>query len=112
MINQRTLKNAIRATGVGLHTGEKVYLTLRPAPVNKGIVFIRVDVEPAVEISALTENVGDTTLATTIMRDGCRVSTIEHLMGAFSGLGIETPMWKSVVRKCQLWTVVLPPLSF
>ena len=89
MINQRTLKNAIRATGVGLHTGEKVYLTLRPAPVNKGIVFIRVDVEPAVEISALTENVGDTTLATTIMRDGCRVSTIEHLMGAFSGLGID-----------------------
>ena len=89
MINQRTLKNAIRATGVGLHTGEKVYLTLRPAPVNKGIVFIRVDVEPAVEISALTENVSDTTLATTIMRDGCRVSTIEHLMGAFSGLGID-----------------------
>ncbi len=89
MINQRTLKNTIRATGVGLHTGEKVYLTLRPAPVNKGIVFIRVDVEPAVEISALTENVGDTTLATTIMRDGCRVSTIEHLMGAFSGLGID-----------------------
>ena len=49
MINQRSLKNVIRATGVGLHTGEKVYLTLRPAPVNTGIVFIRVDVEPAVE---------------------------------------------------------------
>ncbi|MDB9942555.1 UDP-3-O-acyl-N-acetylglucosamine deacetylase, partial [Pseudomonadales bacterium] len=89
MINQRTLKNAIRATGVGLHTGEKVYLTLRPAPANKGIVFIRVDVEPAVEISALTENVGDTTLATTIMKGGCRVSTIEHLMAAFSGLGVD-----------------------
>ncbi|NQV64000.1 MAG: UDP-3-O-acyl-N-acetylglucosamine deacetylase [SAR86 cluster bacterium] len=89
MINQRTLKNVIRATGVGLHTGEKVYLTLRPAPINKGIVFIRVDVETAVEIPALTEYVGDTTLATTIEKDGCRVSTIEHLMAAFSGLGVD-----------------------
>ena len=89
MINQRTLKNVIRATGVGLHTGEKVYLTLRPAPINKGIVFIRVDVETAVEIPALTEYVGDTTLATTIQKDGCRVSTIEHLMAAFSGLGVD-----------------------
>ncbi|MEJ6684499.1 MAG: UDP-3-O-acyl-N-acetylglucosamine deacetylase [SAR86 cluster bacterium] len=89
MINQRTLKNVIRATGVGLHTGEKVYLTLRPAPINKGIVFIRVDVETALEIPALTEYVGDTTLATTIEKDGCRVSTIEHLMAAFSGLGVD-----------------------
>ncbi|MEJ6592667.1 MAG: UDP-3-O-acyl-N-acetylglucosamine deacetylase [SAR86 cluster bacterium] len=89
MINQRTLKNVIRATGVGLHTGEKVYLTLRPAPINKGIVFIRVDVDTAVEIPALTEYVGDTTLATTIEKDGCRVSTIEHLMAAFSGLGVD-----------------------
>jgi UDP-3-O-[3-hydroxymyristoyl] N-acetylglucosamine deacetylase len=89
MINQRTLKNVIRATGVGLHTGEKVYLTLRPAPVNKGIVFIRVDGEKAIEIPALTEYVGDTTLATTIVKDGYRVSTIEHLMAAFYGLGID-----------------------
>jgi UDP-3-O-[3-hydroxymyristoyl] N-acetylglucosamine deacetylase len=79
----------IRATGVGLHTGEKIYLTLRPAPADTGIVFVRVDVDPVVEIAALTDNVGDTTLATTIMRDGHRVSTIEHLMSAFSGLGID-----------------------
>ena len=69
MIRQKTLKNVIRATGVGLHTGEKIYLTLRPAPADTGIVFVRVDVDPVVEIAALTDNVGDTTLATTIMRD-------------------------------------------
>ena len=89
MIKQKTLKNVIRATGIGLHTGEKVYLTLRPAPVDKGIVFIRTDVDPALEIPALTEYVGDTTLATTITKAGQRISTIEHLMAAFSGLGID-----------------------
>jgi len=89
MIRQQTLKNVIRATGVGLHTGEKLYLTLRPAPADTGIVFVRVDVDPVVEIPALTEYVGDTTLATTIVKDGQRISTIEHLMSAFSGLGID-----------------------
>ena len=89
MINQQTLRNVIRATGIGLHTGEKVYLTLRPAPVNTGIVFIRMDTEPAVEIPALTDFVGDTTLATTITHAGHRISTIEHLMAAFSGLGVD-----------------------
>jgi len=89
MIRQKTLKNVIRATGVGLHTGEKIYLTLRPAAVDSGIIFIRVDADPAVEIPALTEFVGNTTLATTISRDGQNISTIEHLMSAFSGLGID-----------------------
>ncbi len=89
MINQRTLKNVIRATGVGLHTGAKVYLTLRPAAVNTGIVFIRMDTDPAVEIPALTDYVGDTTLATTISKGHRRISTIEHLMSALSGLGID-----------------------
>lgn len=89
MIQQRTLKNVIRATGIGLHTGEKVYLTLRPAAENTGIVFCRVDVEPHVEIPATSEYVGDTTLATTICRDNYRISTVEHLMAAFAGLGID-----------------------
>lgn len=89
MVYQRTLKNPIRATGVGLHTGEKVYLTLRPAPVDAGVVFLRSDVEPAVEIAAKTENVGDTTLATTIGEGDVRISTIEHLMAALSGLGVD-----------------------
>lgn len=89
MIRQKTLKNVIRATGVGLHTGEKIYLTLRPAAADTGIIFVRVDLEPAVEIPALTEFVGDTTLATTICKDGQKISTIEHLMSAFSGLGID-----------------------
>ncbi len=89
MIKQRTLNNMIRATGVGLHTGEKVYLTLKPAPADTGIVFVRVDVEPAVEIPALSQYVVDTTLATTIAKDGHKIATIEHLMSAFSGLGID-----------------------
>ncbi len=89
MINQRTLKNVIRATGVGLHTGEKVYLTLRPAAPNTGIVFRRVDLEDPVEILARPENVGDTRLSTTLVRDGQRVSTVEHLLSAMAGLGID-----------------------
>jgi len=89
MIHQRTLKNVIRATGVGLHTGEKVFLTLRPAAPNTGIVFRRVDLDDPVEIKAHPENVGDTTLSTTLIRDGVRVSTVEHMLSAMAGLGID-----------------------
>jgi len=89
MIKQRTLRNAIRATGVGLHMGEKVYLTLRPAPVNTGIVFRRTDLNPVVEIPATAASVGDTMLSTTLIKGDARVSTIEHLMAALSGLGID-----------------------
>lgn len=89
MIRQRTLRNAIRATGVGLHTGKKVYLTLMPAPIDTGIVFRRTDLDPVVEIPARAENVGDTTLSTTLVRDGVRVSTVEHLLSAMAGLGID-----------------------
>jgi len=67
MINQRTLKNVIRATGVGLHTGEKVYLTLRPAAVDTGVVFRRVDLDPVVELAAKPDSVGDTRLSTARM---------------------------------------------
>jgi UDP-3-O-[3-hydroxymyristoyl] N-acetylglucosamine deacetylase len=74
---------------VGLHTGEKVYLTLAPAPVDSGIVFRRVDLDPVVEIHAKASNVGDTTLSTTLMSDGHRVSTVEHLLSAMAGLGID-----------------------
>ncbi len=88
-IKQRTLKNVIQATGVGLHTGEKVYLTLRPAPVNTGIVFSRVDLDPVVDIKATAHNVGDTVLASTLIKDNVRISTIEHLMSAFAGMGID-----------------------
>ena len=89
MIRQRTLKNVIRATGVGLHTGEKVYLTLRPAAPDSGIIFRRVDLDEPVEIPAAPENVGDTTLSTTLIKDGVRISTVEHLLSAMAGLGID-----------------------
>ena len=89
MIRQRTLKNIIRATGVGLHTGEKVYLTLRPAAPDSGIIFRRVDLDEPVEIPAIPENVGDTTLSTTLIKDGVRISTVEHLLSAMAGLGID-----------------------
>jgi len=89
VIKQRTLKNVIRATGVGLHTGEKVYLTLRPAVPDTGIVFRRVDLDSPVDIPARAENVGDTRLSTTLVKDGARISTVEHLLSAFAGLGID-----------------------
>jgi UDP-3-O-[3-hydroxymyristoyl] N-acetylglucosamine deacetylase len=89
MIRQRTLKTSVRATGVGVHTGHKVAMVLRPAPIDTGIVFCRSDLpgNPAVPAHAL--NVGNTTMATVIEKNGARVSTIEHLMSAFAGLGID-----------------------
>ncbi|MGH8184818.1 MAG: UDP-3-O-acyl-N-acetylglucosamine deacetylase [Rhodanobacteraceae bacterium] len=89
MIKQRTLKNVIRATGVGLHTGEKVYMTLRPAAANTGIVFRRTDLAEPVVIPARCEHVGDTRLSSTLVSEGVRVGTVEHLMSAMAGLGID-----------------------
>ena len=89
MIRQRTLKNVVRATGVGLHTGQKVYLSLRPAAVDTGIVFRRVDLAQPVDIPASALRVGDTRLSCCLERDGVRVATVEHLMSAFSGLGVD-----------------------
>lgn len=89
MAKQRTLKSVIRSTGIGVHTGQKVFLTLRPAPVNTGIVFIRADLDPAVEIPARSEFIGDTSLCTCLIKDGVRISTVEHLLSALSGLGID-----------------------
>lgn len=89
MIKQRTLKNTIRATGVGLHTGDKVYLTLRPADPDTGIRFRRVDLEEPITIDATPENVGETLLSTTLVQNNVRISTVEHLLSAFAGLGID-----------------------
>jgi UDP-3-O-[3-hydroxymyristoyl] N-acetylglucosamine deacetylase len=89
MIKQRTLKNAIRASGVGLHTGQKIYLTLLPGEIDSGIVFRRVDLNPPVEIKATATNVGETTLSTCLIRDQVRVSTVEHILSAMAGLGID-----------------------
>jgi UDP-3-O-[3-hydroxymyristoyl] N-acetylglucosamine deacetylase len=89
MLKQRTLKNTIRATGVGLHTGRKVLMALRPGPANSGIVFRRTDLDESVDIRATAENVGETTLGTTLIQGEVKVSTIEHLLSAFAGLGID-----------------------
>lgn len=89
MLRQRTIKTAIRATGVGLHTGEKVYMTLRPAAENTGVVFHRVDLDEPVAVPADPELVGETMLGTTLIKDGVKVATVEHLMSALAGLGID-----------------------
>lgn len=89
MIRQRTLKNVISATGVGLHTGEKVRMTLRPAAANTGIVFRRVDLPQVVEIKADAYAVRDTRLASCLEKDGVTIGTVEHLMSALAGLGID-----------------------
>ncbi len=89
MVGQRTLKNTIRATGVGLHNGKKVRMTLKPAPPDTGIVFRRTDLPEPVDVPARAENVGETTLGTTLVLGDVRVSTVEHLLSAFAGLGID-----------------------
>ena len=89
MLKQRTLKSSTRTTGVGLHTGEKVAMTLRPAHPNTGIVFRRIDLAKPVDIRAEAHRVSDARLCSTLEQDGVRVATVEHLMSAFAGLGID-----------------------
>jgi UDP-3-O-[3-hydroxymyristoyl] N-acetylglucosamine deacetylase len=89
MVKQRTLKSSVRATGVGLHTGHKVTMVLRPAAPDTGIVFCRSDLPGNPAIPALATNVTDTRMATVLEVGGARVSTVEHLMSAFAGLGID-----------------------
>lgn len=89
MLRQRTLKNAIRATGVGLHSGRKVYMTLRPAAENTGIVFRRLDLDPPVDVVADADSVGDTMLGTTLVQGDVTIATVEHLLAALAGLGVD-----------------------
>ena len=89
MMTQRTLKNKVSATGIGLHSGEKVRLTLKPAPINTGIIFKRVDLTVPVDIVAHARNVGDTRLSTTLVNGSVKISTVEHLLAALAGLGID-----------------------
>ncbi|MGI4848596.1 MAG: UDP-3-O-acyl-N-acetylglucosamine deacetylase [Janthinobacterium lividum] len=89
MLKQRTVKQLVKTIGVGLHSGTKVELTLRPAAVDTGIVFRRVDLDPIVDFPAMAKGVGDTRMASTLEKDGARVSTVEHLMSACAGLGID-----------------------
>ena len=89
MLKQRTIKQLVRTTGVGLHSGTKVVLTLHPADVDTGIVFRRVDLDPVVAFPASAGVVGDTRMASVLIKDGARVSTVEHLMSACAGLGID-----------------------
>lgn len=89
MLKQRTIKSIVKATGIGLHSGRKVVLTLRPAAANTGIVFSRVDLPTPVDIPASAMSIGDTRLASVLQKDGARVSTVEHLMSACAGLGID-----------------------
>lgn len=89
MVRQRTLKNVVRATGVGVHTGKKVYLTLRPAPPDTGIIFCRTDLNPVVEIPAHANYIGDTSLSTCLSKGDVRIATVEHLLSALGGVGID-----------------------
>ena len=89
MLVQRTLTNPISATGVGLHSGRQIKLNLFPANEDTGIIFRRIDLNPQVEIKAIVDNVGATTLATTLVEGETQIATIEHLMSAFAGLGID-----------------------
>jgi len=89
MLPQRTLTNSIKAFGVGLHSGDPISLVLKPAPPDTGIIFKRTDLDPTVEIKAKAENVADTTLSTTLINKKVTISTVEHLLSAMAGLGID-----------------------
>jgi UDP-3-O-[3-hydroxymyristoyl] N-acetylglucosamine deacetylase len=89
VLKQRTLSSIVKASGVGLHTGEKVQITLKPAAQNTGIIFRRIDLDPVQQIKALAENVTDTILGTSIGNNNVSVMTVEHLLAAFAGLGID-----------------------
>jgi len=89
MLRQRTLKTLVSASGVGLHTGQKVRITLRPAPADTGIVFRRVDLATPVDLPARADTVGETRLSSCLVRDGVKVYTVEHLMSALGGLGVD-----------------------
>src|SRR5882672_6670574 len=89
MLRQRTLKTLISAAGVGLHTGQKVRMTLRPAPPETGIVFRRIDLALPVDLPARAELVGETRLSSCLVRDGVKIYTVEHLMSALGGLGVD-----------------------
>jgi UDP-3-O-[3-hydroxymyristoyl] N-acetylglucosamine deacetylase len=89
MLRQRSLKSSISASGVGLHTGQKVRLTLRPAPPDTGIVFRRIDLPQPVDIPARADLVGETRLSSCLIKDGAKLYTVEHLMSALGGLGVD-----------------------
>ena len=88
-MKQRTLKESVQATGIGLHSGAKVYMTLRPAPPNSGVIFRRIDLDIPVDIPASALKVSKTTLGTTLEHDNAKVTTVEHLLSALAGLGID-----------------------
>lgn len=113
MLRQRTLNNSIRATGIGLHTGKRVSMTVHPAAVDRGIVFRRGDLDPAVEIPARVAQVGDTRLATTLVdAQGVRVQTVEHLLAAMAGLGIDNAMVELSADELPIMDGSAGPLVF
>lgn len=112
MIRQRTLKNVIRATGVGLHTGEKVYLTLLPAAPNTGIRFRRSDLPGSPDIHAHPENVGDTQLSTCLVNGDVRISTVEHLLSALAGLGIDNAVIETSAAEVPIMDGSAAPFVF
>ena len=94
MLKQRTLRNSIKAVGIGLHTGKNINMELIPSEVNTGINFIRTDVDENLVIPAIAENVGDTSLSTALVKDDVKISTIEHLLSAIAGLGVDNCLIK------------------
>lgn len=112
MLKQRTIQYPTRTVGIGLHSGYKVELVLRPAAPDTGIVFHRTDLKPEVSIAVGAEAIGETMLASTLVRDGVRISTIEHLMSACSGSVSTICMSTSMRKKFRSWTVPLLLLFF
>jgi UDP-3-O-[3-hydroxymyristoyl] N-acetylglucosamine deacetylase len=112
MLKQRTLRNPIKAVGIGLHTGQNITMELLPADVNTGINFIRKDIDEDLLIPAIAENVGDTSLSTALIKDDVKISTIEHLLSAIAGLGVDNCLIKVDGPEVPIMDGVPVPLYF
>ena len=112
MLKQRTLRNPIKAVGIGLHTGKNINMELLPSDINTGISFIRTDIDPENVISASAENVGDTTLSTALVKDDIKISTIEHLLSAIAGLGVDNCLIKVDVPEIPIMDGSSSPFVF
>ena len=112
MLSQRTIRNKITASGVGLHSGKRVNLTFHPAEPNTGVVFRVIDGDKKTEIPAILAHVGDTTLSTSLEKDGYKISTIEHLLSALAGTGVDNCIMIAMAQKFLSWMAVLLSLYF
>jgi len=112
VLRQKTLNNSVKATGIGLHSGKKIFMTIHPASVDKGILFRRMDLPHTPMIKACPENVGNTRLSTTLFSNGAKVATVEHILSAMAGLGIDNAIIELTAEEVPIMDGSASPFIF